>query len=147
MSDWNRVLHASSKVSTNGSPPRLNDVLNKIGQPVFSLNFDQIIVILILIFSDSLNTTGAIYMNDKRNLFCNSGWQFTAYIMNGVSSIPRRSNHSCTCSFRIDPAKGRNHSRRLICIDMSLPSGSRGSYGIERLPRARGPDSDTDLGI
>ncbi len=60
--------------------------------------------------------------------------------MNGTS--PSSSNHSDTASRRIDGAKGRNDSRRLILwFSVSFMSARRASPRIERLPSARGPHS------
>src|SRR5204863_7811593 len=58
--------------------------------------------------------------------------------MNGTSSSV--SSHSATCSRRMEGAKGRKDSRRLIlALRMSFMSARRGSPRIERLPSARGP--------
>ena len=92
-----------------GSPPKLKDIKNNEQSGSHEL-FNQSIVQFVVFFFNTLYSTSSIYMNNAWVFFFYTGLQFTAYIMCGVSSIPRKSNHSCVYSCNIDPANGLKYS-------------------------------------
>src|SRR5215469_4539301 len=69
-----------------------------------------------------------------------SGRTCAVRIMNGESQADSR--YSGAASFLNEGAKGRHHSRNFTALlTFVFMPGSRGSAMMERLPRARGPNS------